>query len=323
MKKKRTLIIAVAAVLLVGIFAAVLVINIIRESDKADDSDDWNVSDNNLAVFARLAYVDGKEYVGGMYDTDEISFSSGLPSEKLVKNNTGIFKKWRIEDYTSEKIAGAVFCATTFKNGKNIVVAFRGTDDTGEWAWNIAGLGLADYHVEEKRAIEYIENVVEKYPDSKIYITGHSLGGYLAQISAAYMIDKLKAEPEAVVYFNGIGLDYNQNAIDNKTWARDALTEYGKEHKLISYQVYGDIVSMIGNHSGEQISIEPDEQLLEKYGGKDDESDLKKNMGFFGTVIAGLALDKNVVSYYEKYNAKSIGDYFSITHSMDNFLRID
>ncbi len=88
------------------------------------------------------------------------------------------------------------FSASTFTNGDQYVVAFRGTDD-----WR-AGQGDAEYNPtfapepanggvgsQTRNAIQYVENLLKITPGltlDKISFTGHSLGGGLAGIAGGY-----------------------------------------------------------------------------------------------------------------------------------------
>lgn len=290
--------------------------------DEDPNPDEWDVTDHDLAIFARLAYYNGSDVTGGMYDPQNMRLDEDEPEIDLRDKEQGIFERWILENYHTEKTMGAEFCASTFKNGKNVVVAFRGTDDSIEWVWNFVGIGLIDYHIEEAKAVEYIKEVVKKYPDCNIYITGHSLGGYLAQVSAAHMIKYLNRKPAAVVYFNGVGLDYNQKALDSKEWAREVLKEYSNTNRLVSYQVRGDVVSLIGIHSGQQIFIEPDREIIEKASQIEDESSWSKNLGLIGTSFIEYKFGNDVADCYTKYKAKSLFAYLSITHDANNFIRI-
>lgn len=96
----------------------------------------WNVGSRDLAIFAALAYEDGSNYISKMYKASDIKGSEEEPGERyyfldgatLQENKTdyGISEKWKIVDYvnTWEDI-DTYFSATTFKNGNNIVIAYR------------------------------------------------------------------------------------------------------------------------------------------------------------------------------------------------------
>ena len=120
---------------------------------------------------------------------------------------------WVIYDYRDEKVSGkikeflqtnfklttedfkAVFSAITFKKGNNYVIAYRGTDfpDLFEWIDDFA-YAINGQHSEASLAYIYAQDVYRKIvasnPKAKIYVTGHSLGAYLAQIGGAAIIDQ-------------------------------------------------------------------------------------------------------------------------------------
>ncbi len=82
------------------------------------------------------------------------------------------------------------FAATTFQNGDEYVVAFRGTDDwrsgEGDREQNLSfgpfGLGR-----QTQEAIDYVQHLIDAgVPLAQISFTGHSLGGGLAGIVAGY-----------------------------------------------------------------------------------------------------------------------------------------
>lgn len=117
---------------------------------------------------------------------------------------------WTIFDYGTEqtetgskikKILGidninfkGVFDAVTFKKGDNYVIAYRGTDypDLLEWLQDI-GYAFEGEHAEAAMAYKYAQDVYDAIPknrNTKIYVTGHSLGAYLAQVGGAAIINK-------------------------------------------------------------------------------------------------------------------------------------
>lgn len=115
-------------------------------------------------------------------------------------------EKWDIVHYGSRvtttlaKKAGVdfdwdgEFYAITFKKGNNYVIAYRGTDypDLFEWAEDV-GYSLNGEHPQAKYAYTYAqseyERILKENPNANIYVTGHSLGAYLAQVGGAAIID--------------------------------------------------------------------------------------------------------------------------------------
>lgn len=306
----------------------------------------------------------GKEYYfGGVDENDqEIQFAS----IDEVKN-------WVIVDHTSEQTLQvfdeqARFEATTFRIDNNFVIAYRGTDfpDLAEWLMDISyGLDLSgEIRGYEEAAGKYAEKILAKYTaeyeankeewiekyggEPNFYITGHSLGGYLAQIGA---LDIVKNKPVGaeylrdVVYYNGMGLSFwgGSRLADVellKNWANETDNN-GRKHKLMCYHNNGDLISALGNHvdhtgfyaaSGAIIRHSKDTSLLQimlrEYKGKLLSKLVKKDSitaGLLGTLDSAandistiLHLNKDhvdvtrldeVADYYSYYR-EQYGNYF-------------
>lgn len=112
--------------------------------------------------------------------------------------------KWTIFDYKSDikrkKDPDNVswnnaFDAITFKKGNNYVIAFRGTDypDLYEWITDVL-YSINGQNSQSMKAYNYAKEAYDKIikdnSNAKIYVTGHSLGAYLAQIGGAAIVDK-------------------------------------------------------------------------------------------------------------------------------------
>jgi esterase/lipase len=72
---------------------------------------------------------------------------------------------------------------TVYKNGKKVILGFRGTVPTDlEDLKTDASLVLGKHreHWRFKEALKTFDEVQRRYPDSEIFTTGHSLGGALA-----------------------------------------------------------------------------------------------------------------------------------------------
>lgn len=156
--------------------------------------------------------------------------------------------KWTIFDYKSDTKRkkdpdnvswNNAFDAITFKKGNNYVIAFRGTDypDLYEWITDVL-YSINGQNSQSMKAYNYAKEAYDKIikdnSNAKIYVTGHSLGAYLAQIGGAAIVDReasitespetrevLKASSledykkdynisnshlEQVAYFNGMGV---------------------------------------------------------------------------------------------------------------------
>lgn len=87
------------------------------------------------------------------------------------------------------------FDAITFKKGNNYVIAFRGTDfpDAAEWILSDGGYALSGENKQAYEAYNYAQKqylkIIGENTNSSIYVTGHSLGAYLAQVGGAAIVD--------------------------------------------------------------------------------------------------------------------------------------
>lgn len=124
---------------------------------------------------------------------------------------------WKIVNYAKIKTCvsskSALFTAMTFKRGNDIVIAYRGTDfdDIGDWIEDL-NYGLIGRSGQEGVTEKYALAVAKKYPKANIYVTGHSLGGYLAQIGGAALIENgYGKNVKQIGYFNGMGLSFWSN----------------------------------------------------------------------------------------------------------------
>lgn len=216
---------------------------------------------------------------------------------------------WNISNYKSEKSLGnsnsAIMDAVTFKNGNNYVIAYRGTDfpDVLEWIQDL--LYIKGEHAQADAAYRYAQSeydrIVRENPNANIYVTGHSLGGYLAQVAGIAIVEKEEqlgvsnnSRLAQVAYFNGMGisgLGVDNGSIDK--WIQDLeylathnrngkkvtsnarVTNYKEPSsgRLVLYQMggenaaQGDPVSEFGIHFGEVIRLEASRDSINYHNG--------------------------------------------------------
>lgn len=316
-----------------------------------DDQDErrllWDVGDRDLAIFAALTYEDGSSFIGKMYNASQVQGSEDEKGETYYFLNyasideggidEAISDNWVIVDYVNKLSTIDFFSATTFKCQDNIVISYRGTSELGEWIDNIVCYGLCNYHTEEIHARQYAQKIAVAFPNCNIYITGHSLGGYLAQIGTAELLENTQITPNRSAYFNGIGMNFQDHSGVTELLKNDLmeiasdinkyfhltdmahLSQYAKSGNLISYEISGDVVSALGTHCGQEIAFDASMACRKHHAGKYGESNFSV---WLGNVLTGFLSDitaKNISSYYSQYNTKSIMEYFWVTHETDSF----
>ncbi|SEF58143.1 Protein of unknown function [Eubacterium ruminantium] len=322
-------------------------------NDKEDNRPlKWDVGDRDLAIFAILAYEDGSTAYNNYKNSGKAEFyaddelqndDSYVKAERIgyvdfssYGVDRGIYNRWKItyfENTQVELLSDEHFSCTVFECDDNIVLAYRGTNgEICEWADNILGYGAAGYHLEESYA-ESIAKEVVKYAlqsNKKVYITGHSLGGYLSQIGAAYMINKMEYTPEKVVYFDGMGLNFLDTSgilnlitggyniigsIEGMIYHYDAtkaLKEYGKSGRLILYRIKGDVVSDLGKHYGITNTLEPPTEFLDDV--RNDNDSYTYELGEGVSLLMSSVAKDWIFIYYQEYGCSSMKEYFHMTH---------
>ncbi|MBR0146119.1 MAG: VWA domain-containing protein [Eubacterium sp.] len=304
----------------------------------------WDVGDRDMALFAIMAYEDGSKFVNKMFSSSDLNtrlkdvVDMGYTSFNVNSDDYGICNRWKIIAFQDVMVLPTEhFSCTIFECDDNIVIAYRGTNgEFMEWVDNILGYGVSGYHLEEAYASSVAKTVAEIFPYKKIYITGHSLGGYLSQIGAASMIADRGVTPEKVVYFDGMGMNFLDatgvmksaifgerfavSAIAHTTYA-NALKKYAeKKGRLLLYRVRGDVVSALGSHLGETKELDPPEDFKKKI--HDESLDLGVVVSFASTTVFWAVTGENVPYYYLKYGCENILAYFNITHRPDPFIKL-
>ena len=230
-------------------------------ADKHNNS--WDVSDRDLLIFSGLAYFSPKELEKllpkngktevSLFNFDELK-SDNKPKTQfydlnLVSTDRGLFSNWifvkQLENAFKEaEIVGnnvwpGEYHSTVSyfidKDKKNIVVAFRGSEEENEALY---GNRFVPYEKNpQERAAKYqirkiIEEIKLNYPHiENLYITGHSLGGYQAVNAGDWILedDKLadiEAKLRRVVNFNGPGFNNQVAGLSRATAKGNMFTRY-------------------------------------------------------------------------------------------------
>ena len=166
-------------------------------------------------MLAMMSYVDYAKLCGGEEKTlrdaaalycangkyDSVNLGLIMPSKQINRlfceaGKSKRFGSARITDFDSrtDDREGYQFCAVTYHfPGKQMMVIFRGTDDSIAGWREDCMLSFLDEIPAQRMAVEYLEAVAQKYPDEKIYTTGHSKGGNLAVYAAVNSSDAVRA----------------------------------------------------------------------------------------------------------------------------------
>ena len=241
-------------------------------ADKHNNS--WDVSDRDLLIFSGLAYLSPKDLEKLLpkngetgvshFNFDELN-AENKPKHQFYDLNIkstdrSLFSNWifvnQLENAFKEpEIAGddgfvgdyhSTVSYFIDKNNKNIIVAFRGSDENpigslvnNEAVWGnrlILNNTFSGRNPQERAAKYQIRKIIDEirinYPHiENLYITGHSLGGYQAVNAGDWILedDKLadiEAKLRRVVNFNGPGFRHRGDSLDRATTKGKMFTRY-------------------------------------------------------------------------------------------------
>ncbi|TXC90913.1 VWA domain-containing protein [Metabacillus litoralis] len=171
------------------------------KDEKQDERMKYNITAKHSLMFSKLSYVDlegniasGVYYVPAMaYQPDDkgAEIRSHFPRKYAdpVSELTG----WNlIAADDNDAFTGFSAIALQHTSSNEIVIAYRGSDSfedktdlITDWLFtNVAGNLFGAFDDQANKAVEFAAEVILDNPDSKIYVTGHSLGGWLAQIAS-------------------------------------------------------------------------------------------------------------------------------------------
>lgn len=156
------------------------------------------------------------------------------------------YSKIKISNYINkvEQHVAKQFSALVFHiDRKNILVSFRGTDDSlAGWAEDLNM--LAYYPIpSQQEAKDYLEQIASLYPNFKIYLCGHSKGGNLAIYSSLNVDEEIRNRIKKVYSFDGPGFLKENLDCSSFNDMKDKIIQI-----LPSSSVIGRIFSLDVNH---------------------------------------------------------------------------
>lgn len=174
------------------------------------------------------------------------------------------------------------FQASVFKNGNEIMIAYRGSDAFGKVKhlndWLLTNFCIGIYRFPEALvcALWLYDKVKTDYPQASIHITGHSMGGALAQYVGIYGYSSVSPK---VVTWNGLGVTQTDNhrywltrkgnyilALKNK-WH----LAKGEFKNIKNYNISRDIVGSLKYNAGKVISVDTGSEKNKAYLDEDKE----------------------------------------------------
>ena len=194
-----------------------------------------------LAVFAKACYL--KKYLN---ETDKHTYAKDALVDWANQYGQNV-SKWQVLDIPGNNASGVYeslnsFAAVAYgrydtnNNLQEIVIAYRGTDSILDWTPSNIEILCNLTPSQKDKAIEFYDKVAANYEGIDITITGHSLGGALAQYVAS-----LKHVP--AVTFNAPGVN---------------VPTGGTSENIINYVNMNDPIGSYREHIGETRYYVPD-----------------------------------------------------------------
>ena len=226
---------------------------IIDQYDKNPEK--WDVSDRDLRFFTELSYRSPQELDQIFTGNDDTIDKFNQEKTFNVADVREILDDWRMDRQINNPDG---FSATFFSTKDNqVVVAFRGTNDNAD-----ADDDIDIFNGAQPGQVKNLDQVLKDLqPYKEIYLTGHSLGGYLAEYFAA---TKLMYDPRFVrgAVFNAPGikdswswisgkLEHRLAAENSKVLSKEFYTNDADSrvtilgHKMQSYAIHKDTVGSL------------------------------------------------------------------------------
>lgn len=248
---------------------------------------------------------------------------------------------WIVDEYKlTRELTQSGLNIFRLKKDNNLMIIITGTNSLTD-AFEDIRYGVKNSTRQEKYMKKYLLETLDIYSKENenynIYIAGHSLGGYLAQVGGAYIEDNINSNDEyknlklaRVVDFNGMGINYltalgEDLNYGNKNKTIETLKSIGQDGRLIEYYTYGDIVSSLGVHYGEMRELTPSIDSISYH--RNNYIALKS----FGSKILKIAeadtfmngCKTDLSNAQNFYKVGNIAAYLNLTHEADAFASID
>lgn len=207
----------------------------------------YDENDKRLFGVFGTEYDTNKKYeLKPLYDFNGWQFIYSADNIKLFK-----------ERYDLE-VENNGFFACAFMKDNDIVIAYRGTEpDTIEDIIADLEIGFLNHsHSQLVCAYLFLEHVHSLYPDKNINITGHSLGGCLAQYAFVCTGKKYPT-----VTWNALGVGKHKNEVtENLFWGND-ITKYLKVYSYDTKKKLENLLLPNGKIIDDFLKLTEDEMI--------------------------------------------------------------
>lgn len=190
--------------------------------DLSFEQDPFNEVDS--LILTAIVYLSGQTYqpkegeektirqiVGEYFETHDpksvyigIFFDKGLGEFALKMGNSERFGHIKVMRRVNRvnKEKQRQFCAVTFRLSKNLYyIAYKGTDDSLIGWWENLNTLVTYPVIAQSKAALYAKGEMNRFPEGRFYLGGHSKGGNLA-VYAAYQLSESEQARLIKIYSN-------------------------------------------------------------------------------------------------------------------------
>ena len=247
-----------------------------------------------------------------------------------IKKNKELYEKIKIVDVDNSvygNISGSDRVVNvTFLYEDNLIIVYKGTAGDFEWKDNVEGTYNISDTKQQRMALSYFDEMVEKFKDvKKVYVSGHSKGGNKSQYIGVLRGNMSKLE--RVYSFDGQGFNsiflkkYNKEIENNRHKIFNICNEYDYVNILlfsISNKIYIKSTTGIGNEKDRQ------SKFMHRFGGFHSPYSMFKNENgilILNEVTEQSDIMKNFEKLFEYYNTNmEIEDSKFIYYRMSLFM---
>lgn len=202
----------------------------------------YTYSDSTMMIATQLAYLDfngnnenAGEYVDSILETygecvngewvlrEDVDWSARQKAEfgtaKTIMDITSAtggseeWRTWNVVDVCNDQDSTGYYAVVIDTGDRNAIIGCRGSESTDPGTaykdWGEADLGLLDRSLtyQQEKAEEYMERIWHKYGDQydSFSVTGHSLGGNLAEHMVIAAPAAIREKIEHCISFDGPG----------------------------------------------------------------------------------------------------------------------
>ncbi len=130
--------------------------------------------------------------------------------EEIVRENSK-YGSWKVVDVKNTNQETGFYGVLLETDKEHAIVGFRGSESTDynqvlkDWINADVGLLMAKDTLQQKNAAAYMREINEKYDYEYYGVTGHSLGGNLAEHAVIAAPDEMREKLRQVISFDGPG----------------------------------------------------------------------------------------------------------------------